>query len=337
MFAIVFVGASHESYMYQLFFERSWIQYATTFVFFLALALTMFLHRELLREHAALARGATILESSPECSPPLIWSDADAIARVFAKTEEEAHEGSLTFSRIRTAMERLRNTKSTKALEDYFRNRSDLDVGALETSYSGIRYLIWLLPTLGFIGTVMGIGRGISGFAEVIAGASGFEEVKQSLPTVTSNLGTAFDTTLLALGYSAIAGFYVALVVKKNEDLVAQIDHLCFDRVCSLFLEQSGESDKIVEAVDDAVQTIVERMNGNRGLLEAVITQQLPLLLPAAANEWAQENTDLEASLAKLLRSASSLDETAKDVSENVQKVAERVDPKVPSTRHEPR
>lgn len=81
----------------------------------------------------------------------------------------------------------------------------------LESSFAIIRVFIWILPILGFMGTILGITSSIDGFthslgfkdvtvnANVAGEASGINQVFASLTKVTDGLRTAFDTTFIGL------------------------------------------------------------------------------------------------------------------------------------------
>jgi biopolymer transport protein ExbB/TolQ len=277
-FLLVGLLSPAKSYVYELFFERSWIQHVTTLCFWTIIAILFFKQMKFNYEKKALASAEQIIKV-PEFSSTLIWSDAD---RVRQKFEDEKHKGfknSLIFVRIINSLDRLRKTQSTSAFEEYFRTRSDIDSEELESSYADLRYFTWLIPTLGFLGTVMGIGIGIKGFSVIIANAQGFSQIQKYLPTVTGYLGTAFDTTLLALGLSAIAVFYMSFSLKREEQLLENIDNFCLDGICPIFQEHSGTSDEIIKALDKNVEEIRKSMNGNRAAVDQVIREELPVRL----------------------------------------------------------
>lgn len=299
-FGLVWLFAPSDSYIYRLFFERSWIQYASTFCFWLIIATLVLKQLSFRKEQIAFKKAQGIL-TDKQLSSTLIWSDAHSVRQKFTGKESQPYQHSLTFSRIVNALDRLFKTQSTKAVEDYFRTRSDIDSGELESSYAGIRYFTWLIPTLGFIGTVMGIGIGIAGFADIIQRAQDFREIQKFLPIVTNSLGTAFDTTLLALGLSAVAVFYMSFLLKREEQLLEQIDHLCLDAVCPLFREHSSASDEIIRAFHDDVEQIRSSMNGNRAAIENVIRQEFPALL---SDELAPRFKDLAIHLQAIAEAA---------------------------------
>ena len=65
----------------------------------------------------------------------------------------------------------------------------------MEADNAMIRYMIWAIPSIGFIGTVRGIGRALSEADEALAG---------DIASMTANLGIAFNSTFVALIVSII-------------------------------------------------------------------------------------------------------------------------------------
>jgi biopolymer transport protein ExbB/TolQ len=309
-FLLIALFAPRESYLFLLFFERSWIQPASTFCFWLTMSLLLWKLLSFSFEKEAFERGRAIL-GDRELATTLTWTDADRVQKRFEAGEHRPHHRSITFTRITKAMDRLRKTQSTGALENYFRTRSDIDASELETSYAGVRYLTWLIPTLGFVGTVMGIGIGISGFASIIQNAQGFQEIQKSLPIVTQALGTAFDTTLLALGLSAIAVFAMSDLLKRQERLLEEIDNLCFDEICALFQEHSTATDEIVEAMSRNINELIVRANGNRAQIEEVIRRELP---EALGNRMSPMGGALAAQLDGLARATAEIERLGRAV-----------------------
>lgn len=95
----------------------------------------------------------------------------------------------------------------------------------LELFYSRIRYLSWLIPTLGFIGTVYGI----SGTVAVVGVSS--PDDPELLKSVASNLAVAFDTTLLALVQSSILLYVTSVVESAEEKHINQIYQYTFEHL----------------------------------------------------------------------------------------------------------
>jgi hypothetical protein len=238
-------------------------------------------HFAFLHEERAFEIGRIIL-SGPEFKSMLTWSDAPRIRGLFEAPEFTKYWRSILFNRIFNALDRLFRTQSTRDMDDYFRTRGELDAVELETGYAGVRYFIWLIPLLGLIGNVLGIGIGIASFAAVFKNAQDFSQVQQAIPIVTTRLGTAFDTTFLALVLSAIAVFYMSFLLKRQEQLLQRIDNICIDGVGALFQEHSSASGELIRAFGENVEHLIRIMNGNRGAIETVLRRELPFLIANA-------------------------------------------------------
>ncbi len=67
----------------------------------------------------------------------------------------------------------------------------------IELRYQTVRYIVWVIPTIGFIGTVVGISWALSAI----------DPANLKLKELTSTLALAFNTTLVALILSGILMF----------------------------------------------------------------------------------------------------------------------------------
>lgn len=81
-----------------------------------------------------------------------------------------------------------------------------------ESGHSIIRYLAWAIPSVGFVGTVLGISQAL-GIAN-----SGEIEV------ITATLGVAFDTTLIALILSLVLMLFIHQLQEDTEHLHLDIE-----------------------------------------------------------------------------------------------------------------
>ena len=77
--------------------------------------------------------------------------------------------------------------------------------------------IIWAIPILGFIGTVIGLSGAIGGFGAVLGADSSVSSLRDSLSPVTNSLGIAFDTTFMALVLAVIVQMAMTLLRKREE------------------------------------------------------------------------------------------------------------------------
>lgn len=110
----------------------------------------------------------------------------------------------------------------------------ELYMHEIDLRYSTLRYLTWLIPSLGFIGTVLGIMLALN-----YAGVPGNAESESFLYEVTSRLGVAFTTTLLALIMSAVLVLIQSIIQSKEERALNEAGQYCLDNLI-LRLENEG-------------------------------------------------------------------------------------------------
>jgi biopolymer transport protein ExbB/TolQ len=81
----------------------------------------------------------------------------------------------------------------------------------LESELSMIRYIAWAIPSIGFIGTVRGIGAALGQAHRAVEG---------DISGVTESLGVAFNSTFIALVISIVLMFLVHQLQLNQERLV---------------------------------------------------------------------------------------------------------------------
>ena len=91
-----------------------------------------------------------------------------------------------------------------------------------EAENSMIRYLIWAIPSIGFIGTVRGIGQALAQADKALAG---------DISGMTNNLGIAFNSTLVALFVSMILMFLLFQLQRAQDSLIVSVNDYCQNKV----------------------------------------------------------------------------------------------------------
>ena len=85
----------------------------------------------------------------------------------------------------------------------------------MDSEQAFINYVAWAIPSVGFIGTVIGIAASL-GYANEASTPEGINKV-------TSMLGVAFDTTLVALVLSIFLMFGIHYIHKRQDQLFAKM------------------------------------------------------------------------------------------------------------------
>lgn len=123
---------------------------------------------------------------------------------------------SLIAKRLRTVLHFVHERGSAEGLDDYLRHQSQLDADEAQAGYSLVRLIAWMIPILGFLGTVLGITIAIAYVSPT--------ELETSLDKVTGGLAVAFDTTGVALILSMMLMFSIFLCEKAEGRVLSAID-----------------------------------------------------------------------------------------------------------------
>jgi len=212
---IVYAGMSFfpKSYVVQFFTERGPTQYLAVFFGFWALLILMAKTFKIRAQQSA-----TQFTDLVPVSSDFVLSTA-TVGLVLAKLRNACDDPSkfLLFNRIEIGLSNLKNMGQITDVEGVFHSQASNDEDMMESSYSMVKGLIWAIPVLGFIGTVLGLGAAIGEFGGVLADAQDLAQIKPALQRVTSGLSTAFDTTMLSLCI-ALSVQMILTVVRKNEE-----------------------------------------------------------------------------------------------------------------------
>ncbi len=87
-----------------------------------------------------------------------------------------------------------------------------------EAELSIIKYIVWAIPSIGFLGTVRGIGMAMSQAQTAVAGDIG---------PMTENLGTAFNSTFVALLASVVIMLLLSFVQKAQDEQLVKVQEYC--------------------------------------------------------------------------------------------------------------
>ena len=98
------------------------------------------------------------------------------------------------------------------------REGSGLDQEQAAGRFTLTRYILYLLPVIGFIGTVEGISKALMNISRVLPMVKNLDGFMSNLTSVTSALQIAFDSTLLALFLSAALMLVQTLVFRRSDN-----------------------------------------------------------------------------------------------------------------------
>ena len=107
----------------------------------------------------------------------------------------------------------------------------------IDLKYNMPRYTAWLIPTLGFIGTVIGIALALDE-AGKMPDLSDDAALAEWLSLLTGKLALAFDTTLVALLLSAVLMFLMHVAQGREESALNRAGQYCLDNLINRLYEK---------------------------------------------------------------------------------------------------
>ncbi|GAA6167273.1 MotA/TolQ/ExbB proton channel family protein [Sessilibacter corallicola] len=116
------------------------------------------------------------------------------------------------------ALQRFDSSKSVTDAANAVRETCETESDRLDSELAMIRYIAWAIPSIGFIGTVRGIGEALGQAHKAVEG---------DIAGVTVSLGVAFNSTFIALVISIVVMFFTHQLQLMQERLVLDTENYC--------------------------------------------------------------------------------------------------------------
>lgn len=123
------------------------------------------------------------------------------------------------------ALHRFHSTHSLHDVSQAVREISESESERLDSDLSLVRYIAWAIPSVGFLGTVRGIGDALTKADEAIKG---------DIQGVTESLGLAFNSTFIALFLSIILMAFIHLLQSRQESLILDVEEYCREKLLAV-------------------------------------------------------------------------------------------------------
>ena len=288
-FGLIHVGAiSHPLVIRYL--AGHWCEYVEVAMFFVGLAALLIKAGELRRQ-----RGDVDAERLPEI--PEGGQNPGEAADLAAALEEHGGSGSYLDCRLRDALDLVVRTGSADTLEEHLKYLSDLDAARAAQSYGLVRFVIWAIPIMGFLGTVIGI-------TDAIACLSPSQ--LDNMSGVVGGLGVAFDTTAIALGLSMVLMLVQFGVDRYEQSLLAEVDAVAWVALAGRFQSLSGDGGatlalaRLGETMSRGSARLLEAQEQSWRALERTATTNLATLLEDAGRTLQSSlSTSLDGTLSR--------------------------------------
>jgi biopolymer transport protein ExbB/TolQ len=117
-----------------------------------------------------------------------------------------------------SALQRFNTTRSIPDVSSVVKDVCNTEAERLESELSIVRYIAWAIPSIGFLGTVRGIGEALGQAQSAVTG---------DILGVTTSLGVAFNSTFIALVVSIIIMFVLYQLQLLQDRLVLDTQDYC--------------------------------------------------------------------------------------------------------------
>ena len=180
----------------------------------------------------------------------------------------EATRQSHFVTRLQEVLTRQAQRGSAKHLADDLRELAGRDGDAAHDSLGLVRIIVWAIPMLGFLGTVIGITQTLGGL-DFSSGTGAVDNLK-------SGLYVAFDTTAMGLVLSVVAIFLQFPVERGEQRLLAAIDARVGHMVSSTLPSDDASDNQtvlIAELCRGVQAAVAESLSNQASLWQSTINE----------------------------------------------------------------
>ncbi len=240
-----------------LMFERGWEQYVGTAIYLWAV---LTLSRELFglwRNEQAFEDAPSLLRRVNTATSRKTPQDGSSLGAEISDEERR-----ILPRRVRQLVSYVQESRSPSVsqLMEVNREGSGLDQEQVAGRFTLTRYILYLLPVIGFIGTVEGISRALMNISIVLPEVKNLDVFLKNLGRVTDALQIAFDSTLLALFLSAALMLVQTLVFRRSEELLAKVDRWIVEHVLTRVGNDHPMVDRLAEVIGPRLDELGDKL-----------------------------------------------------------------------------
>ena len=178
---------------------------------------------------------------------------------------------SILLSRLDRALGLWVATKDLGRVSGWIGAEATRDNVMSDMTFTIARLMLWVIPILGFIGTVQGLGAAVGGFADFLSGSAELSAIKGAIAQVTISLGVAFDTTFLALMLVTLVQFPLTSVMRREGSFMAEVD-IYLDEHFVRRLPSAEQQTIMIENLEDSIEAAFRRYIPDPDRYEEVFT-----------------------------------------------------------------
>lgn len=117
-----------------------------------------------------------------------------------------------------SALQRFGSTRNIQDVSSVVKDICNSEADRLDSELTIVRYIAWAIPSIGFLGTVRGIGQALGQAHRAVSG---------DIVGVTVSLGVAFNSTFIALVVSIVLMFLLYQLQLFQDRLVLDTQNYC--------------------------------------------------------------------------------------------------------------
>ena len=155
--------------------------------------------------------------------------------------------------RLGQALLHLQEKGSADGFGDYLQALADQDYEKIQSNYGLVRFICWVTPMFGFLGTVVHFGTALGGQE---AG-----DISDKLPTVVAEMGTAFNTTTVALIAATSMMFALFLCERSERGIIDEVDRRAERELLNRFEATDANLAPFIHALQLANESSLQAMD----------------------------------------------------------------------------
>jgi biopolymer transport protein ExbB/TolQ len=217
--------------------------------------------------------------------------------------------------RLRDAIDYVRRKNAADDLDQHLRHLEELEAVQINASYSMVRIIIWAIPILGLLGTVIGITIAVANLNP--------QTLEESMTKVTHGLGVAFDHTATALALTMLLMFAKSGVERTEDSLLARVDARVSKELVGRFRNSALDDDRNVATIRRMSEQVL-------GAVEALASRQADVWR-STIDETHQQWADVSMAAGHIVKDSLSsairenLEQHARVLGQNALKHADRI------------
>lgn len=140
------------------------------------------------------------------------------VEQALKELEGSAYKDNPAMATWINCIRRFKNTRNVQHAADSIESSVESLAAQIESGNSMIRYIIWAIPSISFVGTVRGIGGALAQSDKALAG---------DIVGMTTSMGLAFNSTFIALLISLVLMYFMHLLSSRQDMMVLNTQTSC--------------------------------------------------------------------------------------------------------------